>query len=81
MNPGRLPCSLAPSQHSPSTPWAARPTPTMTDIGVASPSAQGHAIIRTVVALTIANANAGSGPKFNQARALTTAIIITVGTK
>ena len=50
-------------------------------MGVASPSAQGQAIINTVVAETIANATAGSGPKFNQTNALTTATIITTGTK
>ena len=31
---------------------APRPVPTMIDIGVASPSAQGHAMIRTATALT-----------------------------
>ena len=60
---------------------AALPTPTITDIGVARPSAQGQAIINTVVADTIAKATAGSGPKFNQVRALATAIIMTTGTK
>jgi hypothetical protein len=33
---------------------SAWPTPTMTDIGVASPSAHGQAIISTATALTIA---------------------------
>ena len=33
---------------------AARPTPTMIDIGVASPSAQGQAMISTVTAATSA---------------------------
>ena len=60
---------------------AALPTPTITDIGVARPSAQGQAIINTVVADTMANATAGSGPKLSQVKALTTAIIITTGTK
>ncbi|MNT71373.1 hypothetical protein D3C72_2098520 [compost metagenome] len=31
--------------------WAPLPTPTITDIGVASPKAQGHAIINTATAL------------------------------
>ena len=36
-----------------STPaWAPRPTPTMIDIGVASPSAQGQAMISTLTAAT-----------------------------
>ena len=60
---------------------AAFPTPTITDIGVARPNAQGQAIIKTVVADTTAKASAGSGPKLSQARALITAIIITTGTK
>lgn len=34
--------------------WAPRPTPTMMDIGVASPSAHGHAMISTATALTMA---------------------------
>ena len=38
-----------------STPaWAPRPTPTMIDIGVASPSAQGQAMISTATAVTSA---------------------------
>ena len=60
---------------------AALPTPTITDIGVARPSAQGQAIMSTVVADTIAKATRGSGPKFSQTNALITAIIITTGTK
>ena len=60
---------------------AALPTPTITDMGVAKPSAQGQAMISTVVAETIAKATLGSGPKFSQINALNTAIIITVGTK
>jgi hypothetical protein len=36
--------------------WAPRPTPTMIDIGVAKPSAQGQAMIKTVTAATSPNA-------------------------
>ncbi len=53
----------------------------MTDIGVASPSAQGQAIISTVVAEIIAKAMVGSGPKLAQISALTMAMIIIAGTK
>ena len=60
---------------------AALPTPTMTDIGVARPSAQGQAIISTVVADTMAKASAGSGPKLSHASALVMAIIMMTGTK
>ena len=60
---------------------AALPTPTITDMGVARPNAQGQAIISTVVADTMANATAGFGPKLSQTNALVTAIIITTGTK
>ena len=46
-----------------STPACApRPTPTMIDIGVASPSAHGQAMISTATAFTIACAKRGSGP-------------------
>ena len=46
---------------------AARPTPTMIDIGVARPSAQGQAMISTVTAATSAKAKRGCGPKTAQA--------------
>ncbi len=46
---------------------APRPTPTMIDIGVASPSAQGQAMISTVTAATSPNASLGSGPQTDQA--------------
>ncbi len=60
---------------------AALPTPTITDMGVASPSAQGQAMISTVVALISMWVIRGSGPKLNQAMAATTAISMMVGTK
>ena len=44
-------------------PSAPRPVPTMIDIGVARPSAHGHAMISTATALTSACARRGSGPK------------------
>ena len=73
-------CSASPLRIS--TPAsAALPTPTMTDIGVAKPRAQGQAIIKTVVADTTAKANAGSGPKLSHTNALTIAVIIITGTK
>lgn len=60
--------------------WAALPTPTITDMGVASPRAQGQAMIRTVVAATIICTTFGSGPRLYQARAAATAISMTEGT-
>ena len=57
-----------------STPASApRPVPTMIDIGVARPSAQGHAMIRTATALTSACARRGSGPNKAQTTKVTTA--------
>ena len=64
----RMPCS------------AALPTPTMIEIGVASPSAQGQAMISTVKVVTSTKPARGSGPKLNQARAVSTATISTDGT-
>ena len=61
--------------------WAPRPTVTMIDIGVASPSAHGQAMMSTVTAATRPNANLGSGPKVAQAANATTAMTITAGTK
>ena len=56
--------------------------PTMIEIGVASPKAQGQAIIRTVMVVTTANVVAcPDGPKLNHARNVRTAMISTVGTK
>ena len=59
---------------------AARPTPTMIDIGVASPSAQGQAMISTVTAATSALEKRGSGPKTSQAMNAASATAITAGT-
>ena len=60
--------------------WAARPTPTMIDIGVASPSAQGQAMIRTETAFTMAKAIAGVGPQIAQSTKVIAAITMTAGT-
>ena len=64
-----------------STPACApRPTPTMIDIGVARPSAQGQAMMRTLTAATRPNAIRGSGPNQAQAPNASNATAITVGT-
>ncbi len=65
----RMPCS------------AALPTPVVSDIGVAIPSAQGHAMISVVTATMIAYAIAGLGPKSNQITNPEMARIITAGVK
>ena len=59
---------------------AARPVPTMIEVGVARPMAQGQAMISTATALTRAKARAGSGPKSSQTRKVTAAAAITAGT-
>ena len=56
------------------------PVATIIDIGVARPSAQGHAIINTATALTIAKAMAGCGPKIAQTMNVIIAITTTAGT-
>jgi hypothetical protein len=64
-----------------STPSCApRPVPTMIDIGVARPSAHGHAMISTATAFTMACAKRGSGPKVTHPMNVTNAIAITAGT-
>ena len=52
----------------------------MIDIGVASPSAQGQAMISTVTAATRPKAKRGSGPNVAQAAKASTATAITAGT-
>ena len=59
---------------------APRPTPTMIDIGVASPSAHGQAMISTLTAATMPKVKRGSGPKIDQAANAASAIVITSGT-
>ena len=56
------------------------PTPTMIDIGVARPNAQGQAMIKTETAATSPNVKRGSGPQMLQAMKAATATAITVGT-
>src|ERR1044072_6033520 len=64
------------------TPFCASfPVTTMTDIGVASPSAHGQSMIKTATALTNAYANRGSGPQMLQTTKVITAMITTAGTK
>ena len=54
----------------------------MIDIGVASPNAQGQAMIKTATALTSAQASAGSfGRSTVQTMNVTIAITTTAGTK
>ena len=57
------------------------PTPTITDMGVANPSAQGHAIMSTAMAFTKAYTNLGSGPNNHHITKVITDIITTMGTK
>ena len=53
----------------------------MTDIGVANPSAHGHAIISTATALMMAWGKRGSGPNQAHPRKVKTAMASTAGTK
>ncbi len=53
----------------------------MTLVGVANPMAHGQAMTRTATALTSASGNAGTGPRKYQARKVTTATAMTMGTK
>ena len=57
------------------------PVPTVIDMGVASPRAQGQAMISTDTAATSAKMNTGGGPTSTQATKVHTAITITEGTK
>ena len=72
-------CNASPLRNS--TPSSApRPVPTMIDVGVASPIAQGQAMIRTATALTRPKVSAGSGPRINQTAKVSAASPITTGT-
>ena len=63
-------------------PWAAAlPVATMTDIGVARPSAQGQAMINTATALIRPKAQLGSGPNRPQSKNVRAATAITIVTK
>ena len=57
------------------------PVPTMIESGVASPRAQGQAMISTDTALTRAKVNTGSEPKSYQTTNVAIAMKITAGTK
>jgi len=64
-----------------STPFVApRPVAAVTDSGVASPSAQGHAMINTLTAVTSAWASLGCGPNVIHMAPVHNAAIITAGT-
>jgi hypothetical protein len=52
----------------------------MIDMGVASPSAHGQAIIKTAIALTKAKARRGSGPIISHTKNVTSATPKTAGT-
>ena len=58
---------------------APRPVPTMSAVGVASPSAQGQAMISTATAAV--NASAADAPKASQPASVSSARTITTGTK
>ena len=60
---------------------APRPAAVVIEIGVASPSAQGQAMISTDTADTMANVSAGSGPTVSQVTNARTDTATTVGTK
>ena len=60
---------------------AARPVAAMIDIGVASPSAHGQAMINTDTALTKPSTQPGSGPKMPQPNKVSSAMPITTTTK
>src|SRR5437868_1150397 len=70
--------ALASRKSTPSC--APRPLETMIEIGVASPKAQGHAMINTATALTSAYARRGSGPRIHQVTKVSNAITMTAGT-
>ncbi len=59
---------------------AARPVPTMIEVGVARPMAHGQAMISTATALTSAKDNAGSGPSTSHAPKVSKAAAMTAGT-
>ena len=61
--------------------WAPFPVATMIEVGVASPSAQGHAMRSTATVLSSAKRKAGSGPHTNQPTNVNTAATMTAGTK
>ncbi len=60
---------------------APAPVPTITAVGVASPMAQGQAMISTVTKAMRAKTKAGCGPRSNQSTKAAMAIEITTGVK
>ena len=60
---------------------APRPVPTMMAMGVASPKAQGHAMIRTAMLFTNACARRGAGPHKPHTANDAIAVTTTAGTK
>ena len=65
-----------------STPMlAARPSPTMIAVGVASPRAHGQAMMSTVTAVTTPSVKAGSGPNAHHPANVSVAMPSTMGTK
>ncbi len=59
---------------------AALPVPTMIEVGVASPIAQGQAMISTATAFTSPRVSAGAGPNTSHTRNVSAAAAITAGT-
>ena len=59
---------------------AARPVPTMIEVGVANPIAQGQAMISTETPAIKANDNAGEGPTSSHTITVTRATAMTAGT-
>ncbi len=57
------------------------PMPTVSDVGVARPSAHGQAMMSVVTRTIIAKTSRGSGPTKYQTTNESTARIMTVGTK
>ena len=53
----------------------------MMEVGVASPMAQGQAMISTATALTSASLRPASGASVSQAKKVTSAMAMTAGTK
>ncbi len=54
--------------------------PAITEIGAASPRAQGQAMTKTAIEVNSIKSSFGSGPKLNQISAVITATINTMGT-
>ncbi|CNU49902.1 Uncharacterised protein [Salmonella enterica subsp. enterica serovar Bovismorbificans] len=72
-------CNASPLRNS--TPISApRPVPTIIEVGVARPIAQGQAIIRTATPLIRAKVSAGDGPNASHTTKVSAAISITIGT-